>query len=160
MAWREGAACIAVLLAAGCAEAGACRPGLRIETHPEGQMLARLATGPQPGAFALHFLHSVSLTPVTSRYMIEGGRIVQRTEEFDQHGAGLPSGPAEPGSRLERRDGRFVLHLRREIPDLLVRVGAEHRNRLEGAETLDLTGWGDRRLRLRPEECSRGSEGQ
>lgn len=132
---------------------------LLVEAHPEGVVLARVATGPQDGAFALTFLHSVALTPVTGRYAIEGGGIVQRAEEFDQHGAGLPFAASEPGSRMERREGRFVLHLRREIPELLVRVGAEHQNRLEGAETLDLTQWGERRLRIRPDECSRGKEG-
>lgn len=135
---------------AGCVgtqDGGACVPRLGIYGHPDGAPLAEIGTAPD-GSFALRYIHSVALTPVVSRYVIEDDRIVQTAEEFDQHGFGLPYGADRPGERLELRDGRFVLHMRRAVGPLYIRVGAAHGNRLEGAGSLDLTQWGARRLEL------------
>lgn len=127
-------------------------PRLGIQGHPDGTKLAEVRTGPD-GRFALRYIHSVALTPVVSRYQLAHGRIVQTAEEFDQHGFGLPYGADRPGERLELRDGRFVLHMQRAMGPLYVRVGPAHGNRLEGAESLDLTQWGARRLELVPLPC-------
>ena len=127
-------------------------PRIGIQGHPDGTKLAEMAAGPD-GGFALRYIHSVALTPVVSRYRLEDGRIVQIAEEFDQHGFGLPYGADRPGERLELRDGRFVLHMHRAMGPLYVRVSAPYGNRLDGAESLDLTQWGARRLELVPLPC-------
>lgn len=148
-------AALFLLVLAGCAATqggNACVPRIGIQGHPDGTKLAEMAAGPD-GGFALRYIHSVALTPVVSRYRLEDGYIVQIAEEFDQHGFGLPYGADRPGERLALRDGRFVLHMRRAVGPLYVRVGAAHGNRLEGAGSLDLTQWGDRRLELVPLAC-------
>lgn len=111
-----------------------------------------MAAGPD-GGFALRYIHSVALTPVVSRYLLEDGFIVQIAEEFDQHGFGLPYAADRPGERLELRDGRFVLHMHRAVGPLYIRVGPAYDNRLEAAGSLDLTQWGARRLELVPLPC-------
>ena len=140
---------------AGCAgaqETASCVPRIGIYGHPDGTPLADIGTAPG-GSFALRYIHSVALTPVVSRYRLEAGRIVQTAEEFDQHGFGLPYGADRPGERLELRDGRFILHMQRVMGPLYVRVGKPYGNRLEGAQNLDLTQWGARRLELVPLPC-------
>jgi len=115
---------------------------------------ARLAL-PQNGAFALHFVHSVTRRPVESRYVVRGGRIVQVAEIFDEHGPGLASAAANAGERWERvvtkAGARFVLHMDRALPQLVVRVQPVARQRLvaDGVE-IALARWSPRAVELRP----------
>lgn len=46
--------------------------------------------------FALSFIHSVSETPVVDYYQVsDNQKIIQTTERFEHHGAGLPSNISE-----------------------------------------------------------------
>lgn len=108
--------------------------------------------------FALSFIHSVSLTPVEDLYQIETTaegkyRIIQTAERFIAHGQGLPSMDGEPDAiAFEHHDGEFILHLRRPIPDLLVRTDQRFKNRLHtGTTTIDLNQWPDTGLRIAPQ---------
>lgn len=135
--------------------AAVCVPHLDVLTHPHEEPLARVPLGPD-GAFALSFIHSVSLTPVRDEYVLDSdGAIRQTAEIFIAHGQGLPSGADEPGGLAwEHEDGRFRLTMDRAIPRLVVRTDAEYRNRLHAAGgTVDLNQWSDQALYLRPSPC-------
>ncbi|WP_136680714.1 DUF1850 domain-containing protein [Neptunomonas sp. XY-337] len=127
---------------------------LQIEDYRAAQSLTCVAL-PTP-TFSLSFIHSVSLTPVTDRYRIEqdsaGYRIVQTAEHFIAHGQGLPSMLGEPDAiAFEHKEGEFVLHMERPIPDLLVRTDARFKNRLHTDNTtINLNQWSDNGLRIRP----------
>lgn len=117
-------------------------------------VLARIAL-PQSHTFALRFVHSVTRRPVESHYVVRGGRIVQVAEIFDEHGPGLASAAANAGERWERvvtkSGARFVLHMNRAIPRLVVRVQTVARQRLvaDGAE-IALVRWAPNAVELRP----------
>lgn len=49
--------------------------------------------------FAVSFIHSVNISPVTEIFQILGGRIVLTALEFDTFGAGMPT-ELEPGQTL------------------------------------------------------------
>lgn len=120
---------------------------------PEGGALARIDASPGPG-FDLTFRHSVTGRLVRDRYVLEGARIVQTAEEFDDHGPGLPASP-EPGETWVRRDGVFAVAMRRNIPQLVVRVNEDYGNTLHGATTVDLTQWGRRAVEIVAVPCER-----
>lgn len=130
---------------------------LVVRQFPEVVELARYRL-PSGGRFALSFIHSVSQTPVTDAYRVEEGRIVQESETFMTHEAGLPSQVEEPGGLAwEHRDGRFILHLERPIPHLVMRTDRRYRNRLHLPEhVVDLNQWPDQALELRVEPCRPG----
>jgi len=142
------AACLllAGLLPAGAAQAAA--PQLCLDDFPAGGRLA--AVEADGGTFSLSFIHSVSLTPVTDHYRIEAGgdglRIVQTSEVFRAHGAGLPSIADETDATGWRfGDGVFEILMQRPVDPLVVRVQPDYRNHLafEGGQ-IDLTRWGER----------------
>lgn len=110
-------------------------------------MLSRIPLGPEKN-FSLSFIHSVSKTEVIDVYEIRDRDIVQIREIFSAHGAGLPSGPEEPGGiAWERQGSRFVLHMERPIPKLVVRTDKNYRNRLTiQGRTINLNQWEDQAL--------------
>ena len=107
--------------------------------------------------FALTFIHSVSKTPVRDEYDINDSNIVQTAELFETHGAGLPSDIQDPGAvSWENRDGRFILHLKRPIPQLVVRIDRNYKNRLLlGRKEINLCQWEDQALELIVKSCDR-----
>ena len=142
---------VAALLLAAAAAAGAC--ALDVLDSPAGTRLARVPL-PDDGAFALRYTHSVTLRPVESLYQLQAGRIVQTAESFDAHGPGMAT-EAQPGERWETlhtdAGPRFVLHMARPLPQLVVRLHPLPAFRLlAGAQTIDLGQWGARSVELRP----------
>ena len=91
-----------------------------------------LATVPITGGktFSLSFIHSVTLTPVQDIYEITSdGGICQTSEIFESHCAGLPFSEQETGAtKWEQRDGKFILHMKRDIPKLVVRTDRTYQN--------------------------------
>jgi hypothetical protein len=132
-----------------------CRHVLVIRQFPARTALARYCM-PADGSFSLSFVHSVSLTPVRDDYRIEAGQIVQVAETFQTHEAGLPSLEQEADALgWEWQEGKFVLHMRRKIPHLVMRTDRQYRNRLHlGDEIIDLNQWNDQALELSIENCS------
>lgn len=146
------AACILVavcILAAVQCVAGTGR-SLAISQFPGGMELLRLDLDGESG-FSLSFIHSVSKTRVVDVYAIQQGEIVQTSERFRAHGAGLPSHPGEPGGiSWEREGGEFVLRMVRPIPKLVVRTDRNYQNRLIlGNEIVNLNQWEDQALLIR-----------
>lgn len=145
-------AAAALLLAASASAAAACALDLR--DAPTGAPLARVPLPPER-TFALRYTHSVSLRAVESRYAVRGDALVQTAEVFDEHGPGMSTGVG-PGERFETHhdaDGtRFVLHMSRPIPRLVVRLHELPAFRLvvDGHET-DLSRWNGRAIELRPD---------
>ena len=105
----------------------------------------------QAAGFALHWRHSVTLTPVEARYaLLPGGAIVQTEERFAAHGPGMAHDA--PGWRREGE--MFVLPLARAVNRLVLRAAAEHENRLAIAgQTIDLTRWPGVPIDLVPLPC-------
>ncbi len=139
----------------------ACVPamatGLQLEAaHQDGRPLDCI---PSVTAFALGFIHSVSMTPVRDDYRLRDGRITQVGETFQAHGAGLPSGLDEaPDALAWTQDGEgFHLTLDRAIEDLVVRVDPDYGNALQvDGQSIDLSRWGRMAIRLRPvPDCDR-----
>jgi len=122
-------------------------PLLRLERVTDGALLMQVATD----HFALRYRHSVTLTPVTARYVVSpGGAITQTEERFAAHGPGM----AHDGAGWHREGGEMVLPLDRPIPRLVLRTAPEHENRLiVGATETDLTLWPGQPLELRALPC-------
>ncbi len=131
-----------------------CSDSLVIFRFPSMTELGRFSLPPD-GRFALSFIHSVSGTPVRDDYSVTGGRVVQVSETFETHGAGLPSGSWEADAAgWEHRDGKFILHLRRPIGRLVVRTDRRYKNRLHLAgAVIDLNQWEDQALEIKIEPC-------
>lgn len=125
---------------------------LVISQFPEQRELGRYPLGPAK-TFSLTFIHSVSKTQVMDVYEVRSGRIVQTKELFETHGAGLPSGPDEPGGLFwEKIGNQFVLHMERPIPCLVVRTDKNYQNRLKlPGETINLNLWEDQALLIQVE---------
>lgn len=112
--------------------------------------------------FALSFIHSVSETPVVDYYTIDKqNNIIQTSERFEHHGAGLPSNVSE-GSGWQKHDGYFWLTMQRPIPQLIVRTDKDYKNRLhlgrqlaatDSQLSIDLNQWQDGALWLQPLTC-------
>jgi hypothetical protein len=141
----------------------ACPPGITAVTVPEGRLVADVDVdtsdvGHRGYDFALVYLHSVTLTPVESRYRLEASGFRQVAELFAQHGPGLAAEPAAGGRSWRIEEGRFRVGLDRELPRILLRVNPDYRNRLVTAKReIDLTQWGRRVLELGPRVCRAGS---
>jgi hypothetical protein len=109
-------------------------------------------------SFSLSFIHSVSLTPVIDEYHLlntdSNYRILQTAERFFAHGQGLPSLVDEPDAiAFEHTDGQFILKLKRNIDNLIVRTDSRFKNRLHtGSITIDLNQWPDNGLKIYPVE--------
>ncbi len=115
--------------------------------------MTALATVPMTKdlTFSLSFIHSVTITPVQDIYEITpDGGICQTSEIFESHCAGLPYSDEETNAtQWEQRDGKFILHMRRNIPRLVVRTDKNYQNRLHLPEqTIDLNQWADQALLL------------
>ena len=128
---------------------------LVIRKFPSHTVLGKF-TLPEDNHFSLTFIHSVSGTPVRDEYQILTGRIVQKAETFQAHGAGLPSGTDEPGvTGWEHIDGRFVIHMQRPITKLVVRTDRNYRNRLHiDSNEINLNNWEDQALELIAIPCA------
>jgi len=122
---------------------------LVVATFPENEMLRQVPLENKT-QFSLSFIHSVSKTRVIDEYEIRGKEIIQIREYFSAHGAGLPSNPDEPdGIRWEKQGSRFVLHMARPIPKLVVRTDKNYENRLKiPGRTINLNQWEDQALLL------------
>jgi hypothetical protein len=117
---------------------------LELASHPDRRPLAQVAGG----EFEIAYVHSVTRTPVTERYSVEGATIVQTELRFVEHGPGLPT-EADAGQRFERRPGGYVVTLERRFHEIVMRIGASQSPRLAvGSTVLDLAAWGDRPLVL------------
>jgi len=129
-------------------------------THPPGYCLTiRQYPGMEPLAsfplekenqFALTFIHSVTVTPVRDNYIMTAEGICQTSEIFESHCAGLPYSDKETdATKWEQRDGKFILHMERKIPKLVVRTDKNYKNRLHlSDQTIDLNQWEDQALLL------------
>lgn len=139
--------------------APACSPGITVTTVPEGRILAEIDVGGAEAGnrghdFALTYLHSVTLTPVESRYRLEADGFRQVAELFAQHGPGLAAEPVTGGQPWRIEDGRFRVGLDRELPRIRLRVDPDYRNRLVTADReIDLTQWGRRAIELLARVC-------
>jgi hypothetical protein len=135
----------AVLLAGPPAAHAAC---LTLAAHPDGARLSQLALPPHDATFSLVYTHSVTRTPVTELYRVDGGEIVETEMRFEQHGPGLPT-EADAGGTFSRVDGRFVVTMDRRFPAIVMQV---HRDQspllIAGTRTLELAQWGNRALAL------------
>jgi hypothetical protein len=151
---------VLVMFLAACLSLTACANQhdkcLVIRQHPSQHELQSYPLGDHR-EFALTFIHSVSKTPVRDEYRIDSDKIIQTAEIFEAHGAGLPSDTQDAGAiSWESRDDRFVLHLQRPIPQLVVRTDRNYHNHLLLADNeINLCHWDDQALELSIESCDR-----
>lgn len=122
---------------------------LCVNSHPDNQPLRIYRAGPAQ-TFELGFIHSVSRTPVIDTYRIDEGRIVQTSEIFLAHGAGLPSMSDEVDAiGWRHQDGKFILDLDRPIGAMILRVQPEYKNTLHIADqSIALASLGHSALRI------------
>jgi len=75
-------------------------------------------------AFALHYIHSVNLSPVREIFEVRGGEIYLVALEFETFGAGMPT-ELEPGQTLTRlpQGGMRIEGAPRRIGDLRYMIG-------------------------------------
>ncbi len=105
-------------------------PQICVLTFPEMQELAKLDPSID-GTFSLSFLHSVSLNTVTDVYRIEVDEIIQISEIFSQHGAGLPSQSDDIGiTGWTHANGLFTVEMERQVSPLVIRVQSGYENNL------------------------------
>lgn len=132
-----------------------CAFEIVIRRFPSHEELGRNKTD-QFGRFSLTFIHSVSETPVRDDYRLMDGKIIQTSEVFETHGAGLPFSPEETGAtRWEHVNGKFIIHMRRPIDRLIVRTDERYKNRLLiSGKTVNLNQWEDQALEISAEPCS------
>ena len=136
---------VAVFLAGPPTAHAAC---LTLAAHPEGVRLSLLALPPDDATFSLVYTHSVTRTPVTELYRIDGSEIVETEMRFEQHGPGLPT-EADAGGTFTHADGRFVVTMDRHLSEIVMQVHRDQSPRLvAGTRTLDLAQWGNRALAL------------
>jgi hypothetical protein len=140
-----GAGLLAASLAGSSAAHAAC---LTLVDHSDGARLALFALPPDEPLFSLVYMHSVTRTPVTERYRVEGSEIVETEMRFEQHGPGLPT-EADVGGTFSYGDGRFIVTMDRHFPAIVMRVHRDQTPRLvAGTRSLDLAQWGNRALVL------------
>jgi hypothetical protein len=152
VARRTPAPALAVLTAsllAGCAGAGRAGSGaaaLYLEIGAPDGRVPYVRRAVHPGdTLRYRFVHSVSLTPVEEEWVVGGPGspgLRLTAVRYRTTGAGLPSGPEEPGATFETTADGFVIRgLDRPIHlplDLRVAPAAEN-SLTVGGETLDLT---------------------
>lgn len=111
----------------------------------------------RPGdTFLLGFLHSIARSDIWDRFTIDPQyQIVLIETKFQGQGTGIPYGPAE-GETLVREGNWFRLTgMKRVVPALDWRVGAEWRNRFRFGDEpeIDLSAKiGDRLVQVRVEK--------
>jgi hypothetical protein len=141
----------------------ACPSGISVTTVADGRIVADIdvtsvGAGDRGYDFALIYLHSVTLSPVESRYRLEADGFRQVAELFAQHGPGLAAEPVNGKRSWRIEDGRFRIALDQELPRIRLRVDPDYRNRLVTADRqVDLTQWGRGVLELGPRACGGGS---
>jgi hypothetical protein len=153
---------ILILLLIMISMVSACMPSYREKETPHSPEycltirqypgMALLAAVPMTASdiFSLSFIHSVTRTPVQDIYRIESGGICQTSEIFESHCAGLPYSDQETNAtRWKQQDGKFILHMERKIPRLVVRTDRNYKNRLHLPDrVIDLNQWEDQALLL------------
>ena len=140
-----GAGLVTFFLAGSPASHAAC---LTLAGYPDGARLSLLALPPDDASFSLVYTHSVTRTPVTELYRVDGSAIVETEMRFEQHGPGLPT-EADAGGTFSRADGRFVVTMDRHFSTIVMQVHRDQSPRLiAGTRTLDLAQWGNRALAL------------
>ncbi len=140
-----GISVVAAGLVPACADA-AC---LTLAAHPDGGVFARYDVAAGAPEFTVTYVHSVTRTPVTERYRVDGDAIVQTQIRFAQHGPGLPT-LADAGGTWTQRDGEIVATMQRRFDAIVMRVHADQRPRLAaGGRDVDLAAWGNRAVALR-----------
>ena len=140
-----GAGLAAVFLAGPPTAHAAC---LTLAAHPDGARLLLLALAPDDTTFSIVYLHSVTRTPVTELYRVDGSEFVETEMRFEQHGPGLPT-EADAGGTFTRSEGRFVVTMDRRFPAIVMQVHRDQSPRLvAGTRMLDLAQWGNRALAL------------
>lgn len=95
--------------------------------NEEGKLLLS-APARENDMFAIRFIHSVALSPVTDFYRIKDCRIFLEKTVYHDFGAGLPH-MAEAGQTMKTEGGEIILDgFNRELPEFDVRVGrvAQH----------------------------------
>ena len=121
---------------------------LTLAAHPDGGRLSLLALPADDASFSLVYTHSVTRTPVTELYRIDGSEIVETEMRFEQHGPGLPT-EADVGGTFTRADGRFVVTMDRHLSEIVMQVHLDQSPRLAaGTRSVDLAQWGNRALVL------------
>ncbi|HEY9040086.1 MAG TPA: DUF1850 domain-containing protein [Roseovarius sp.] len=122
---------------------------LCVNSHPANEPLT-IHSLDRGETFALEFIHSVSRTPVIDTYRIDGGQIIQTSEIFLAHGAGLPSMAGEvDATGWRHEDGKFILDLDRQIGAMIVRIQPEYKNTLHTADrSIALASLGHSALRI------------
>ena len=124
---------------------GAC---LTLTSHPDGRALADVPLPQNFAEFTISYVHSVTRTPVTERYVADGREIVETEMRFEQHGPGLPT-EADPGGEVTSSNGRFVVTMERHFPAIVMQVHRDQSPRLVAeSRSLDLAQWGNRALTL------------
>lgn len=74
-------------------------------------------------SFAIRFIHSVALSPVTDFYIIKDCKIYLDKTIYHDFGAGLPH-MAEPGQTMRTEGGEIILDgFNRELQEFDVRIG-------------------------------------
>lgn len=148
-----GAACALALLP-GLIAAGGCDAAcLTLDSYPERAPLAQVAVTDNDATFTVGYVHSVTRTPVTERYRVDGDTLVETEIRFPQHGPGLPTEP-DAGETFERRDGEFVVTMARRFPVIVMRVHRDQAPTLRiGGRAQDLAVWGNRAIALSAGPC-------
>ena len=124
---------------------GAC---LTLTSHPEGRALADFPLPQNFAEFTISYVHSVTRTPVTERYVAVGSEIVETEMRFEQHGPGLPT-EADAGETFTSSNGHFVVTMDRHFPVIVMQVHADQSPRLvAGTGSLELAQWGNRAVSL------------
>ncbi len=140
-----GAGLLAAFVAASPPSLAAC---LALTSHQDGARLWLLALPPDDTSFAIVYTHSVTRTPVTELYRVDGGKIVETEMRFEQHGPGLPT-EADAGGTFTRSGTHFIVTMNRSFPAIVMQVHADQSPRLvAGMRSLDLAQWGNRALAL------------
>lgn len=121
------------------------------ETRGEQREVKRLPLA-DDGTFKLSFIHSVSRTPVTDTYRVIEGEIVQTSEIFMAHGAGLPSISDDvDATGWRHEDGHFIIEMNRHTGPIPLRIQAQFKNALHTNGTeLALASLGYSALTLAP----------
>lgn len=127
------------------------KPQLCILKFPQMESLAVLDTSTDR-MFTLSFLHSVSLTTVTDVYRVDKDEIIQVSESFSQHGAGLPSQSNDIGvTGWVHSDGLFTIELERKVSPLVIRVQSGYQNKLiQNGHEYRMSDWAIGALLLAP----------
>ncbi len=121
---------------------------LTLASHPDVAALTGLELPEDETSFAITYVHSVTRTPISEHYHIEGREIVETEIQFEQLGPGLPT-EADAGGTFTHRDGRFVVTMNRRFPAIVMQVNTDQAPRLvAGTRSSDLAQWGNRALML------------